>query len=868
MLICLFLIPNLLFIIYFASLKIKPFMKNFNFKKLLPHLIAIVIFLIVAVIYCKPALQGKVVTQHDTQGWRGMSQQSIEFKEKYGHYPLWTNSMFSGMPAYQIALDPRTNISVGYVRSILTLGLPVPINFFFLACICFYFLCIVAGANPWVGIMGGLAYAYCTFDPIIIAVGHNTQMLSIGYAPAVIGGLLLLFRKKYWAGFAVTALISALLIAENHVQIVYYTLIIAGILTIAFFIKSYKEKQIGIAVKASILGALAGLLGLACCAVSMMPTYEYAKESMRGGRSELTIADKSIKTKGGLDKDYAFRYSLGFGETFVFMVPGLYGGSNGGNEYSAPTKFTEKFSEMGVPEDQAIQYENGYSYWGDQPLTSGPVYLGAIVCLLFIFGMIYLKSWHKWWLLAASIIGVILAYGANLKGLNYFLFDYLPFYNKFRAPTMALFIPQFCFPLVGVLAVSKLIRERDDITETFKKLKLTAIISGVILILLAGFYFTASFSGPGDKSLKENIEQNVLRQVPQGQQAPPQLQQQAEQLSRGVISALQSDRKALMGGDFLRTIVLMALAFLVIGLFLKKKINATILVASLIVFTGFDLLGVANRYLNAEKFVDEGDFEAAFIPTEADQQISKDPDHNNFRVFNQTVDVFNDASTSFHHNSVGGYHPAKLDLYNDIITYQLSKGNMEVFNMLNTKYFITQNPQTGKPVAQLNPQAFGNCWLVSGIKYVENANEEMAALDHTDLKDTAVVENKFKAQIKQSPVSDSSAFIKLKENVNDKIIYTFHGDSPQFAVFSEVYYPLGWNAFIDGKKADYLKTDYVLRGMYIPAGTHEIEFQFTPKSFTNGRMISIVANILVILVLLGAIVFYIRKKNKPDAHVL
>ncbi len=843
-------------------------MKNINFKKILPHLIAVIIFLLVAVIYCKPALQGKVVIQHDTQGWRGMAQQSMKFKDQHGYYPLWTNSMFSGMPAYQIALDSRTKISVGYLSKILTLGLPIPVSFFFLACICFYFLCVVAGANPWLGIMGGLAYAYSTFDPIIIAVGHNTQMMSIGYAPAVIAGLLLLFQKRYWVGFAVTALFSSFLIGENHVQIVYYTLIIAFILTVAYFIKSYQEKQVSIAVKSMLLGLLAGIIGLACNAVSMMPTYEYAKESMRGGRSELTIADTSVKTKGGLDKDYAFRYSLGFGETFVFMVPGLYGGSNGGNEYSAPTKFTEKFSEMGVPEEQAIQYENGYSYWGDQPLTSGPVYLGAIVCLLFIFGMVYLKSWYKWWLLAASIIGLLLAYGANLKGFNYFLFDYLPFYNKFRAPTMALFIPQLCFPLVGVLATNKLINHRDDTIDLFKKLKLTAIISGIIIVLLAGFYLTASFSGPSDKNLKDNIQQNVLQQVPQGQQAPPQLLQQAQELSRGVISALQSDRKGLMGSDLLRTVILMALTLLVIGLFVKKKVSSTILFASLIILTGFDLLGVANRYLNSEKFGEDTDFESVFIPTEADQQILKDPDHDNFRVFNQTVDVFNDASTSYHHNSVGGYHPAKLDLYNDIITYQLSKGNMEVFNMLNTKYFITQNPQTGKPMAQLNSGAFGNCWLVSGIKFVETANEEMAALDHTDLKDTAVVENKFKTQIKQAPQRDSTASIKLKENVNDKIIYTFQSSTPQFAVFSEIYYPLGWNVFIDGKEADYVKTDYALRGMYIPAGNHEIEFQFTPKSFTTGRMISIISNLLVMIILIGTIIYYVRKRNKPDAHLL
>ena len=843
-------------------------MKKINFKKWVPHIVAIVTFLIVAVIYCKPALEGKVVIQHDVQGWRGMSQQSVEFREKYGYYPLWTNSMFGGMPGYQIALDARNKISVSYIDSIITLGLPIPVNFFFLACICFYFLCVVAGVNPWVSIMGALAYAYSTFDPVIIAVGHNTQMVSIAYAPAVLAGLLLLFQKKYWAGFAITSLFSALMIMQNHVQIVYYTLLIAAILVAVFLIKSYKEKQLPGALKSAALGLLAGILGLACSAVTMVPTYEYAKESMRGGRSELTTGAKDIKTKGGLDKDYAFRYSLGFGETFTFVVPGLYGGSNGGDEYKAPTKFSDKFSQLGVPEDQAIQYENGYSYWGGQPLTSGPVYLGAIVCLLFIFGMIYLKSWYKWWLLAASILGVLLAWGANLKELNYFLFDYLPFYSKFRAPTMALFIPQLCFPFVGALALNKLIFHRFDTIEVWKKLKLTAIISGVILILLAGFYATASFSSAGDKALKDNIQQNVLQQVPAGQQAPPQLQQQAEELSRGIITALQADRKALMGSDLLRSFILMSLSLALLALFIIRKISPTLLITALILLTGYDLLGVAQRYLNAGKFVEDSDFESVFIPTQADLEIMKDPDHANFRVFNQTVDVFNDATTSYHHNSVGGYHPAKLDLYNDIIANQLSKGNMEVFNMLNTKYFIVQDPQTGKPTAQLNPGAFGNAWLVKGIKYVSNANEEMAALDSTDLRDTAVVENKFKAGIKQSPVADSGAYIKLNENLNDKIEYTFHSTTPQFAVFSEVYYPLGWNAFIDGKKADYVKTDYVLRGMFVPAGDHKIEFRFEPKSYTIGRTTSIIANILVVLILIAAIAYYVTRKPKPDAHLL
>ncbi len=842
-------------------------MKKFEFKNILPHIIAVVVFVIVASVYCKPAYDGKVVEQHDIQGWRGMAQQSFEFNEKYGYHPLWTNSMFSGMPAYQIFLDSRSPISIGYLQYAVTLGLPKPVSFFFLACICFYFLCVVAGANPWLGILGGLSYAYSTFDPIIVAVGHDTQMMSIAYAPAVLGGLLLLFRKKYWIGFAVTTVFAALMLMQNHVQVVYYTMIIAGIMFLAFLYKSVKEKQPGVAIKAGVLGLVAGIIGLACTAVTMLPTYDYAKESMRGGRSELTLGDSTVKTKGGLDKDYAFRYSLGLGETFTFMVPALYGGSNGGDEFSGSTKFVNQFSSLGVPEEQALQYENSFSYWGEQPGTSGPVYLGAIICLLFIFGVVYLKGWIKWWLVIASAIGVILAYGSHLSSVNYFLFDYLPFYNKFRAPTMALVIPQLCFPLLGVLAVSKLSRHLDD-AEVLKKLKLTGIIAGVLIVLMGMFYLSASFAGPNDSQLKQNFQRMMLQQVPQGQQAPPQLQQQAEQMSSALITGLQADRKSHMGGDLVRTMILMALAWGLLYLFAKRKLSGNLVFGGLIVLSGFDLLGIATRYLNNNKFVEENEFESAFTPTQADLQILKDPDHANFRVFNQTVDPFNDATTSYHHNSVGGYHPAKLDLYNDIILYQLSKGNMEVFDMLNTKYFIVPDQQTGKPIAQLNPNAFGNVWLVKGIKWVPNANEEMLALDHTNLRDTAVIETKYKDQVKQQPQPDSAASIKLIQNLNDKIDYTYQSSTPQVAVFSEVYYPRGWNAYIDGQKADYFRTNYVLRGMYLPAGNHKIEFRFEPESYTIGRMASIIASLLAILIIIASIYFFVKRKNETESFAL
>jgi hypothetical protein len=696
-------------------------------------------------------------------------------------------------------------------------------------------------------------------------------MLSIGYTPAVLAGLLLLFQKKYWTGFAVTALFAALLIGHSHLQIVYYTLIIAGFLTLAFFIQSYRENNLLPALKAAGLGLIAGVLGLACLAVTMMPTYEYAKESIRGGKSELTLNNQEKnKTKGGLDKDYAFAYSVAIPETFTLIVPGVYGGSNGGSEYDSNSKFVETLSEAGVPEENAIQYANAYSYWGGQQPTSGPVYLGAVICFLFIFGMVYVKSWHKWWVTAASIFGILLAWGANLKGLNYFLFDYLPFYNKFRAPSMSLVIPQLCFPFLAVLAVSKLVTQETDWNLAWKKLRLSAIISGAVLLILAGFYLTAGFSGPKDKDLKENFKQGMLQQVPSGQQPSAEMLQQADEFGKGLITALHSDRKNLMGSDLLRSIILIAIASLFMGLFIRRKTSGTILIAALTVLSSFDLLNVGKRYLNDDNFVEDTDFEAVFLPTEADTQIASDPNHANFRVYNSAAadGPFNDSRTSYHHNSVGGYHPAKLGLYQDIIEHQLAKGNMEVFNMLNTKYFIIQNPATGKPIAQQNTNAYGNAWLVKGIKWVNNADEELRALDSTNLRDTAIVSRSFQSQIKQPFQSDSAASIRLKQNLNDKINYTYNAAAPQFAVFSEVYYNRGWNAFIDGKKAEIAKVNYVLRGMYLPAGKHDIEFRFEPRSFTVGRTITIWSNLLVMLAIAAAIFFYVSRKTKPDAHVL
>jgi len=838
-------------------------MMKIDFKKLVPHIIAIAIFALIAMVYCKPSLNGKVLNQHDTQGWKGMAQQSFEVKEKMGSFPLWTNSMFGGMPTYQIAMGGTSNIGAGIevVRNAFSLWLPEPMSFFFIASLCFYILCIVLGANPWVSIFGGLAYAYSTYNPIIVSVGHNTKMMSLAYAPMIIAGLQLLFKRKYIVGFLITALFAAFTIGQSHLQVVYYLFIIAGCITVAFFINAYKEKNMLHGLKASALALAAGLLGLAVCAGSIMPTYDYAKETMRGGKSQLTLnaSDSSTnKTKGGLDKDYALRWSLGKMETFTFLVPGLYGGSNGGNEHTADSKTVEKFGEVGVPEENALGALNGYSYWGAMSslseTTSGPVYLGAIVCLLFILGLFYVNSWHKWWIIAASVIGILLAWGNNFMAFNSFMLEYLPFYNKFRAPSMALVIPQICIPILAVLTLSKLVYE-TDYEAAFKKLRNGAIAAAAVLVLLGAFWAMADYTGKGDADIKKGFVENFSR----GQNGQQDVAQ-GESLAKEIMTAIRSDRKHEAGMDLLRTFLFMAAAVALVALVVKKKISPLVATVALTILSLVDIIGVDKRYLNNDDFREKEEVTDAFTPSAADTQIKNDPDHANFRVFNQSGNFTNESVTSYHHNSIGGYHPAKLGLYQDLIENQIGKGNMGVLNMLNTKYFIGQG-QNGQPIAQLNPGAFGPCWLVKGIKFVTSVNNEMLALDSTNLRDTAVVNESFKASIKQLPVADSLASIKISERQNDKITYAFNASAPQFAVLSEIYYNRGWNAYVDGQKADYVKTNYALRGIAIPAGKHTVDFRFEPTAYKTGNAISFWGVALIYLILAVALFLLFKKKN-------
>src|SRR5579859_2256297 len=561
-------------------------MNSSALKKALPHLIAIAVFLVVAVVYCRPALEGKVVYQSDMLYWKGMAQQSIEFKEKHGHYPLWTESAFGGMPAYTIAMDGKSVISINYLGYVLTLGLPQPINFFFLACICFYILCAVLRLDPWVGILASLAYAYSTYDPVIIVTGHVTKMWAIGYMPGVVAGLLLLFRRRYLAGTALLTLFFALQLGSQHLQLVYYTVLIMGLLTLFQAVNSVREGKVKDLLFALGLAVAAGLAGFATSTLGTLPVEEYSKETMRGGRTELTSGASKLESRNGLSKDYAFQWSYGISETLTLAVPGIYGGGISGKEIGNNSKFADQLAqEFSVPEDQGLQYANSSAYWGAQPFTSGPVYFGAVICFLFFFGLVYCKGWPKWWLLGVTVLGIVLSWGKNFSALNYFLFDHFPYYNKFRAPSTALVMPQLAFPLLAALGLNELLGSDDPRAVLWKKLRTAAIATGALLVLLTGFYFTADYKGAGDTSIKERFVQGKMQQLSQGRQAGADVQQQAVSTGNALLKALQADRQSIYGSDLVRTIVFIALAAVLLGLFIRGRIRSFILLAGLTVLS-------------------------------------------------------------------------------------------------------------------------------------------------------------------------------------------------------------------------------------------------------------------------------------------
>lgn len=830
-------------------------MKNFNFRQLLPHVIAIVVFIAIAAFFCKDALSGKVLQQSDVSHWKGAIQNSELYKETHGKYPLWTNGLFSGMPAIQVG-GVGGNYIHAVVHTVLTLGLPKPMQFFFLACICFYILCITLRINPYVGILGALAFGYATYNPVIVAVGHETKMWSIAYMPALLSGVLLLYEKKYWLGALLTAAFTASMIAINHLQIVYYLFIAIGVMTVFYMIQWIKANDWKHLFTASALTLTAVLAGVLSNGEMMFGTYEYQKETIRGGASALTDTAQKVKTapSTGLDKDYALSYSMTMAEPFVMMVPKMFGGSSSHAEIEQESsKAIEALSTL--PKELQQQLPMQY-YWGGMTKggevgTSGPPYAGAIICMLAIFSLFIPGNKHRWWILTAVLLTVIMSWGSYFDGFNGFLYNHLPFYNKFRAPSMILVVPQLLLPLAAVLFVQYALQlpDKKDLLPLLKK---AAIAIGGILVLLLIMYFSFDFTSGADKE--------VMKQVRQMNQ--PQLMDYIKTFYEG----LREDRQSLMMGSILRSFGFMLLGAALLFGFIKKMFNGTVLAILLAVFALLDVSLINSKYFNSDNFQEKDTNEAEFAPTKADLEIMQDK--SDYRVFN-VAGSFQENNTSYLYKSVGGYHPAKLRIYQDLIERQFSRQdfNTGVLDMLNTKYIIQKDRAGATQQYQKNEGALGPCWLVKQVVFVKDADAEMKAIDDFNPKDTAFVQESFKASVPFMPQYDSAAKIQLVKNDNDVVTYTADAATNQFAVFSEIYYKAGWKALVDGKETPIVKVNYVLRGLALPAGKHNIEFRFEPPRLLMGKKLGFVGLLLGILFLLLWLWSVYRKGKGADTSL-
>ncbi|PZP49615.1 MAG: hypothetical protein DI598_07385 [Pseudopedobacter saltans] len=825
-------------------------MKNISWKKILPHVLAIVAFLVIAIIYCRPAMQGQVLQQSDVMHWKGMAQDAFNYKDKHGDFPLWNKALFSGMPNYQVAMESKSYL-IDFPK-IMSLGLPKPANFFFLACVAFYVLSMAFGFDVIVAVLASLAFAYATYDPVIIIAGHDTKMQAIAYAPGLLAGIILIFKRKYWIGLGVGALYASLQISANHPQITYYLLLVMGIMTIFYIVKWVKEGQIKHMIVSLVLALVCGLVGVGNSAKMLMTTYEYSKYTIRGGKT----VDAGKGTDGaaaqtkttGLDEDYAFQYSLGKSEALVLMMPNAFGGSSG--------ELSDENSHLAEVSPQVAQ---GWpKYWGGiAPSTSGPPYSGTLICLLAIVGLFVLpKNSDKWWLLASLVFGLILSFGQYLPGINGFLFKVLPMYNKFRAPSMAMVIPQWILPIMAGLCLQQIFVTDKKVWDIKKDFKPVLYGLGGILALCILIYLFSDYSSPMDDQLKSYL----------GDQA------------NTILGALHQDRKAMFGAGIGRVVLFSIILLAGIFLYVKKMVKAVPIIAIFLVITMIDLFSIDNKYLNSESYQDAETVQnSVFSPSPAIQQIMQDKTPH-YRVLNLATGndgPFNDAITSYYLRSIGGYHPAKLRIYQDLLENQFSKKeggiNMSVLNMLDAKYIIVapqQQPgqqQQGpmQQMVQTNPDALGYAWFVKNIQYTNGPAEGLNALGSFDPKTTAIVDKSNQGKIGNIQY-DSTATIALASYDNDAIKYATNSTTPQFAVLSEVYYPAGWNAYLDGKKTDYVNTNYVLRGIAVPAGKHDIEFRFEPASAIQGQKIIYASNALFwICFALG--IFGVVKYKKEEA---
>nr|WP_294790557.1 YfhO family protein [uncultured Mucilaginibacter sp.] len=825
------------------------------FKRNGIHFAIIGIFFIMCFVYFTPAFQGKTLGQSDVTGAQSTQTEINTYKDK-GQTILWTNQIFGGMPVFQIWV-PYTNNITSHVIIALKAVFPNPIDTVMILLIGAYFLFIVLKLNPWLAAAGAVAFTFSSYNIIYIVAGHSNQAFAIAFFAPIIASIILTLRGKHILGGALTAFFLAMEIRANHLQMTYYLMLAVFILVIVEVFHAVKNKTMPQLLKS--VGFLVAGLGLAVAVNASMlwSNAEYAKETIRG-QSNLKAMVNEPST--GLARSYAYQYSQGVGESLSFLVPNIYGGGTGTEPIDQNSNITKAFIAKGIPEADAVkvatqisyQFPGMNAYWGEKrPSTSGPWYFGAAVCFLFVFGLIIVKDRLKWWVLSTVVLTMLLSFGSNFPFVSDLFFNYFPLYNKFRAVESILSVTMLCFPLLAILAVKELVENTDKKALQKKALLSLYITGGIALVLVVLPDAILSFR-PSDQA--EGI--SALTQALQGNTSFPS----ASAIANGIVQ----DRISLARTDAVRSLIFVALAFGIVFLYIKQKINATILSLAFLALVLIDLWQVDKRYLKDENFA-EKQLTNKPEPREVDTFIARDTDPN-FRVFDATAGLLQDTYNPFFHKSFGGYSAARLKRFQELIDAQFSKSvNQDVLDMLNMKYIITSDPSNGSVKMQVNPTACGNAWFVKSVKYAKTADQEMQAISSFDPKLEAIVNEQFKPLAGNETTFDPAATIKLVHYSPDTLKYKSGSTAEQIAVFSEIYYDKGWKMYIDGKETPYFRADYLLRAAKIPVGNHDIEFVFHPASYYTGEGISLAGSILLVLAIGAAGYTETRKKTAKKA---
>ncbi len=813
---------------------------NVSVKKFLPHLVVLLLFITASLAYFSPVLQGKAIFQSDIVQYTGMAKQQNDFRTTTGEETYWTDSAFGGMPTYQLGAKYPHN----YIKKLdLALRfLPRPADYLFLYFIGMYILLLVLKVDYKLAFLGALAFGFSTYLIIILGVGHNAKAHAIAYMPLVLSGIILTFKGNYLWGFLLTTVAMGLELVTNHFQMTYYLLLLVICIGIAYLVDAIKKKMLPHYFKAVGVMAIGVLIAVGLNATNILATKEYADTSTRG-KSELTIDPDGTKKEAveGLDYDYITQYSYGKLESFNLLIPRLMGG---GSSEPLPEdgQTVDALMKMGAsPQDAASVLQQLPVYWGDQPIVAAPAYVGAIFLFLAVLALFLVRGRFKWWAVTGLLLSLFLSWGDNFDTLTRFFIDTIPLYDKFRAVSSIQVLIELIVPILAIVGLHQFFSDFNKEEKRKKALLFsTGIVSGIILIfmLLKNAIPGLDFASPYDAGIRE-------------------------QLGNDLVEAVRADRASLFMKDAVRSLILILLAAGVLWFFLKNKLKQTAVIGVLVVLVLFDLVGVNKRYVTNDDFVQKRIMEQPFQMNGANEMILKDDGH--FRVYDATNDAFNSGAASFYHNALGGYHAAKPGRMQDIADFYLYNGDVGIMNMLNVKYFIVQN-KGGGPIAQRNPYSNGPAWFVENVQIAENADQEILLLDSLDTKKTAIVHQEFKEKLSLENIqSDSTAVLELVQHQPNHLTYESSTKSEQLAVFSEVYYPEGWNAYINGKPADYIRVNYVLRGMKIPAGNNKIEFIFEAAVVKKGSSIALGSSILLLLALLGGLYYSFRVKKETHS---